>query len=1242
MTTTTTIGRLPPRPELPISDRADDLIAAIAEHQVIVVAGETGSGKSTQLPRLCLEAGRGQHGMIGCTQPRRIAARALARRVAEELEPAAGASGVGGLVGYQVRFTDQVSARTQIKFMTDGILLAEIHRDRSLRRYDTLIIDEAHERSLNIDFLLGYLSELIKRRSDLKLIITSATIDVERFAKHFNDAPVVVVEGRGYPVDIEYQPEQEGEGLPQQIRRALDRLSRIDPRGDVLVFLPGEREIFNVARALRKAALPHTEVLPLYARLPAGSQERIFQTGVGRRIVLATNVAETSLTVPGIRFVIDSGLARISRYAAHSRTLRLPVEPVSQAACRQRAGRCGRTAPGRCVRLFSEDDFLQRPEFTEPEIGRTSLVNVVLEMLALKLGLPEDFPFIDAPPNKLLTEAWQTLYELGAVDEQRQLTDTGHQLARLPVDAIHGRMLLEAHRRGALAEVLVLVSALSISDVRERPLDQQQAADQAHQAFAVPGSDFLSVLQIWSWWQQQRGELSRSKAQDSARRAFLSVQRLHEWMQLHKQLLQITREEVWHSGPVGAAEPEAIHRSLLAGLLGRVGQHHEHSVYLGARGHKFQIFPGSVLAKQQPTWVMAAELVETGRSYARMVTSLQAAWLEQQASHLLRRHVFDPYWDRRSGRVMGFERLTLHGLTVVERRRVHYGPHDPKTARRLFIQHALVQGDMEATPDFVRRNQALMDELIEHEHKRRRRDVLASDHALVAFFDERLPAEVFTTKAFLNWYQGLSATAQAQWLFDRATLLRDDADLAGDEAYPSTLRCGPERFALSYQFDPSSPADGVTLRCPLHLLNRLDGDRLEWLVPGMLEDKVVALITSLPKSKRRALLPVAEFARAAIESLAETAFHEGEPQGGLLNGLSETLSRISGMSVLRDDFQLDKLSPHFFMRIEVEDDNQQFLDASRDLTDLLDRYAGRARQEFMSRQAEHWHQDGLKAMDWPALPEVVTTRGGHQAWPALLAQGDQYAVRLFDDIDPAQQAHYEGAMQLIKQSLAALLKGLQKDHGISQPAQLAWTRIEDVGSLSAALRHMVLRHLVSVEDAWVLRDPQSVKAFADRLRGALTPAYRMVAAHCNEALMAWHQIDRRLTGLETAAPTNITDLRSQLDDLMYGGFIDHISADRLSHYPRYLKAMALRLDALEQDPRRDSQRMSEVAPWWQAYLDHLTNQAWYSEAVDDYRWLIEEYRVQQFAQQLGTAEKVSPKRLQAAAITAGIRTVVGS
>ncbi|MEE4296826.1 MAG: ATP-dependent RNA helicase HrpA, partial [Wenzhouxiangella sp.] len=939
-------------PELPISAHADVIVEVIRNHPILIVAGETGSGKSTQLPKLCLEAGRGVRGLIGCTQPRRIAARSVARRVAEELK-----TELGQAVGFQVRFNDRVSADSYIKFMTDGILLAEIHGDRRLDAYDTLIIDEAHERSLNIDFLLGYLKQLRQKRPDLKIIITSATIDTERFSEHFDGAPVITVEGRGYPVEVRYQPPEESEDLGRQVRRAVEAAGRIDHRGDILVFLPGEREIFQVSRELKRASLAHTEVLPLYARLPAQAQDRIFQSHTGRRIVLATNVAETSLTVPGIRFVIDSGLARISRYAAHSRVLRLPVEPVSQASSNQRAGRCGRVGPGVCIRLFDETDFYARPEFTEPEIQRAGLVGVVLEMLALGLGDPEGFPFIDVPPKRLIAEAWSSLIELQAVDEQRQLTAIGRRLAHLPVDARQGRMLIEAAQRGALAEVLVLVSALSIADVRERPLDQQQAADHAHAEFVVPGSDFLSLLKLWNWWQQTRAGHSRSQADKQARKRFLNAQRLHEWGQLHSQLQTLVREEGLKVGKLGQAEGDAVHRSLVSGLLGMVGQHTEKGEYEGARGHKFRIFPGSVLGQRTPGWVMAAELVETGRTYARMVAPIQPEWLEQQANHLLKRRVFDPHWDRRSGRVMGYEQLSLHGLVVVEKRRCHYGPHDPKTSRGLFIRHALVCGEINARATFLQKNRALREELALHEHKRRRRDVLASDAELEAFFDQRLPPNIFTTKAFLRWYKGLSADQQNDLLYDQATLLRDDAPLAERDAFPEYLQIGPERFRLHYHFDPASEDDGVTLECPLHLLNRLDEAQLEWLVPGLLEDKVTALIASLPKAKRRSLVPAAEYARAAIGRLG------ADHHGSLIDRLCVELGRISGLTLERSDFQFDKMPRHLDFLIRVRDDEGKVLGQSRQLDQLIEQFAERARAEFMARQADLWQRDGLRSGD---------------------------------------------------------------------------------------------------------------------------------------------------------------------------------------------------------------------------------------------------------------------------------------
>lgn len=1203
-------------PDLPISRHAEAIRKAIQDHPVVIVAGETGSGKSTQLPRLCLAAGRGQRGLIGCTQPRRIAARSVARRVAEEL-----GSELGQAVGYQVRFNDQVSADSYIKFMTDGILLAEIHRDRQLDAYDTLIIDEAHERSLNIDFLLGYLKRLLERRPDLKVIITSATIDTERFARHFTDAPIIKVEGRGYPVEMRYQPPQDGEDLARQVRRAVETLSRIDPRGDILVFLPGEREIFQVARTLRQASLAHTEVLPLYARLPSASQDRIFQPGSGRRIVLATNVAETSLTVHGIRFVIDSGLARISRYAAHSRVLRLPVEPVSQASCNQRAGRCGRIGPGTCIRLFDEADYLARPEFTEPEIQRAGLVGVVLEMLALKLGDPEDFPFVDAPPRRLLGEAWQSLFELGAVDVDRQLTPVGRQLARLPVDARHGRMLIEAQQRGALAEALVLVAALSVADVRDRPLDQQQAADQAHQLFTVPDSDLLTVLQLWQWWQQTRAEHSRAQADKLARKHFLAPQRLHEWGQLHAQLGQIARDEGWKPGTIGDTEPEVIHRSLLSGLLGMIGQHQENGEYQGARGHRFRIFPGSVLARRQPRWLMAAELVETGRTYARMVAPIKPEWLEAQAQHLLKRRVFDPYWDRRSGRVMGFEQVSLHGLVLVEKRRLHYGPHDPAGARTLFIRHALVRGEIHSRAEFLKRNAQLQRELAEHEHKRRRRDVLAAEAELEAFFDQRLPANICTTRDFARWYESLAPEQREQLLYDRATLLREEAALAGQEAFPDHLKIGQERFRLDYQFDPASEADGVTLTCPLHLLNRLDRAQLEWLVPGLLHEKITALIASLPKSKRRALVPAADFGRAAMEAL-------GRPEGSLLERLAGELARMSGLAVEAGDFQLERLPRHLNFRIRIRDEGGRIIGESRSLDELSTRFAERARAEFMQRQSERWQRDGLGIDDLEPLPETVTTRGGHQAWPALVDQGEKAGVRLFDQRAEAVAAHARGIAALLRGNLRDKWKYLNKNNGLSRQAQLAWTRIEDISELAGGLRELALQHYLDA--AWQVRDRATLDRLLGQVRQEYLDHYNRLAADLETVILAWHAINRELDGLAQAVPKAVADLRSQLDDLLYAGFLADLGPGRLSEYPRYLKAMQIRIKALELDPVRDAQRMAAIQPFWQRYLDHLASEGWYSPELDNFRWLIEEFRVQQYAQQLGTRDKVSPARLEKA------------
>ncbi|GAB4177151.1 MAG: ATP-dependent RNA helicase HrpA [Wenzhouxiangellaceae bacterium] len=1202
-------------PALPITARRTQIIEAVREHPVVIVAGETGSGKSTQLPKMALEAGRGVRGLIGCTQPRRIAARSVARRVAEELGVALGAE-----VGFQVRFSDRSRDDTLIKFMTDGILLAEIHSDRALARYDTLIIDEAHERSLNIDFLLGYLKRLLARRRDLKVIITSATIDTARFAEHFGDAPVITVEGRNYPVDIEYQPPNEGEALEEQVRRAVARCTRIDASGDILVFLPGEREIFRTAKLLARSVDAKTEILPLYARLSAAVQDRVFAPHSGRRIVLATNVAETSLTVPGIRFVIDSGLARISRYATHSKVLRLPVEPVSQASCNQRAGRAGRVGPGTCIRLFDEADFLARPAFTEPEIQRSGLVGVVLEMLALGLGDPEDFPFLDPPPRKLINEAWNALTELQAVDDRRRLTAIGRTLASLPVDPRQGRMLLEAAQRGVLAEVIVLVAGLSLPDPRERPADQQQAADQAHAAFRVEGSDFLGLLALWDWWQAQRAEKSRSQADRTARAHFLNPLRLHEWGALVAQLKELARETGWQIGrraPLDQARADAVHRSLLSGLLSQIGQHHADGEYIGARGHKFRIFPGSGLARARPGWLMAAELVETSRTWARQVAAIKPEWLESQARHLIRSQLFDPHWDRRSGRVMGYQRVTLFGLTLVEKRRVHYGPHDPETARRIFILHALVRGEIDHRAAFLKRNAELKRELAVYEQKRRTRDLLVDETRLVAFFAERLPAEIHTTRDFAAWYERLPPAERERLLYDRATLLRPDAELPG-EAFPDWLEMGGQRLGLRYRFEPGSPDDGVTVRCPLHLLNRLDPARLEWLVPGLLEDKIRALIASLPKSKRRLFVPQAEYARAAREALRFG-------KGSLYRELAAELSRISGVELAETDFQSERLPPHLLFNVEVIGESGEVLATSRDLRALQATLGERARREFMDRQAGQWRRDGLKRLDDLVLPPEVRTRGGDPAWPALVDQGDCAGLRLFDARHEARHAHQLGVWRLMLLALDDKLRYLLRVHRLSTAAQIAWTRVGDVKSLIRMLVERVV--FDALDDAWGVRDQAALDALERRLRPELVAQAASAIETLDSVICRWHEIRGRLAELGPAQPSAEADITAQLDDLIYDGFVADIEVRRLGDYLRYLEGIGLRLEALAQDPRRDVARQALVQPWWDRYQQWLADGKPYTEALDRFRWLIEEYRIQVFAQRLGTRARVSEQRL---------------
>ncbi|GAB4195857.1 MAG: ATP-dependent RNA helicase HrpA [Wenzhouxiangellaceae bacterium] len=1204
-------------PDLPITQHRQDLIEAIRQHPVVIVAGDTGSGKSTQLPKLCLEAGRGSRGLIGCTQPRRIAARSVAARVAEEMQVT-----VGGLVGFQVRFTDRSDEQTRIKFMTDGILLAEVPHDRWLDAYDTLIIDEAHERSLNIDFLLGYLKRVLSRRPDLRVIITSATIDTERFAKHFDQAPVIQVEGRTYPVEIRYrEPPADGErGLYSGLIDAVDELNRLDPQSDILVFLSGEREIREAANRLRRRQYRHTEVQPLYARLSQQAQMAVFHPGPQRRIVLATNVAETSLTVPRIRFVIDTGLARISRYNHRSRIQRLPIEPISQASANQRAGRCGRLGPGVCIRLYAEDDFDSRPAFTEPEILRTSLASVILRLAAMGLGDIEAFPFIEPPPRAMVSDAFQLLQELQAMDGERQLTPLGRQLSRLPVDVRLGRMLVEGERLGCLRELLVLCAVLAIQDPRERPLEMAQAADQAHARFHDTKSDFAGLLKLWHWLIEQRSELGSSAYRKELERGFLSWQRVREWQDLRRQLAEICRDAGMNVN-TQAGDGEAIHLALLSGLLSHIGQRDdERGDYQGARGRRFHIFPGSALFKSKSPWLMCAEIVETGRVYGRTVAAINSRWLERQGEHLLRWRYFDPYWEPRSGRVMGYAQITLYGLTIAERRRLHYGPHDTSGAHRLFILHALVRGEMQQPPPFISANRQQVQALQQEEHKRRRHDLLVREDRLVAFFAERIPAELHTVKDFLAWYRQQPPASQQRLLYTRELLLQTGRGLADAEAYPDTITIQQQRFPLRYHFEPEADTDGVTVSIPLHALNTLSEAQLSWLVPGLLEEKIIALINTLPKPLRRALTPAGEYATAVLESVDLASGH-------LLDRLSHEIERITGLKVNRESWKDDKLPAHLKMRIQVIDPQGRELAAGRDLAQLQQQLGQRARSAFLHQQGGDWQRDGLTDWSFGALPDQVITSSGAKAWPAVVDQGAAVGVRLFETLGKAQQQHRAGIIRLLQQPLNSELRYIEKNSGLGKTAGLHYAPLGSITELRQQLSQWLLQQVA--RDTWQVRDADAFNRYQQQVRKALTPLGISVGKTLAQVLSDYHQIQCQLRERDHHWNESLDDVQSQIDDLVYSGFLADISQSRLEHYPRYLQGILWRLEKLRSAPGKDLPRLRQIQPWWQRYLDYIETHA-YNEALDEYRWLVEEFRISLFAQQLKTAQPVSEKRLQQA------------
>ncbi|MBE9549149.1 MAG: ATP-dependent RNA helicase HrpA [Proteobacteria bacterium] len=1218
--------------QLPISAHRQEILSVLAKHQVVVVAGETGSGKTTQLPKMCLQAGLAENGLIGCTQPRRIAARSVAERVADEMEVP-----LGELVGYQVRFQERVGSQTRVKFMTDGILLAETHHDPLLRKYSCLIIDEAHERSLNIDFLLGYLRRLLPRRPDLKLIITSATIDTEKFSRHFSlddkPAPVIEVSGRGYPVEMRYRQLEREDGKPRELNQAiyeavteLDRSSnagRSGMPGDVLVFLSGERDIREARDFLGKANLRETEVLPLLARLSASEQQKIFHPGPKRRIILATNIAETSLTVPRIHSVIDSGLARISRYSTRSRVLRLPIEPVSQASANQRSGRCGRLGPGVCIRLYAEEDFNLRAEFTEPEILRTSLASVILRMTAMELGTIEDFPFVDQPPPRSINDAWNLLLELAAVDRQRNITSLGKRLAHWPVDVRIGRMLLAASREGCLSEILTLAAVLSIQDPRERPLEMQQAADEKHAQFKDSKSDFVSLLNLWQWLATQRKELSNSQFRKCCQRNFLAWHRVREWTDLRRQLSDLAKEAKLQLNKT-AADYFSIHRALLSGLLSHIGLKDENSQFQGARGTNFMLFPGSALFKKPPQWVMAAELVETSRLFARVNAGIDPQWLEQVGKHLLKTHEFDPHWSRRQGRVIAWQQITLYGLVIVEKRRIDFSRIDPEQARELFLRDGLVANDINTRAGFQQTNQNLIAEVVTHEEKRRSHDVLVDERVLFDFFDARLPQSVNSVKTLEHWLKSLGAKGRDKLLFSRDLLVQENAGLAAEDEFPEFLSLSGQQYPLEYRFDPRDARDGVSFELPLHQLNTLDEAVLQWLVPGLLREKVTGLIKTLAKPLRRGLTPAPQFADAFLQRVG---YQSKQP---LLVILSEEFSAISGLEIVSEDWGEERLDKHLRFNIQVTEKGGVIAE-SRSLDELKQQFGTKARQQFMHREGQAWHRDGLSQWDLDDLPATVVTPGGSTAWPALVDQNDSVGIRLFDNAQEAATAQHAGLLRLLLLNLGDKLKYLRKNSGISQTASMIYLALAEEGAIEPAedLLQSVLDDLIAEHGS-----VRSESEFSQLLAGISrqwVPECSSQAKIFNQVMVAFQQASLQVDNvLARRHPEVWEDVSSQLADMVYAGFLEDVEANVLRQYPRYLEAIAIRLQRLPQDPAKDAQRMRQIMPWWQRYLQWLEDEATYTPELDNYRWLVEEFRVSLFAQELGTRRKVSVQRLEKA------------
>jgi len=1232
--------------QLPVSEHADEIAQTIVDNQVVIIAGETGSGKTTQLPKICLQLGLGARGLIGHTQPRRLAARTVATRIAQELDTT-----LGQKVGYQVRFTDQVTDASLIKLMTDGILLAETQHDPLLEKYEVLILDEAHERSLNIDFLLGYIKRILPKRPNLKLIITSATIDLKRFSEHFNNAPIKEVSGRTFPVEMLYRPllterssgDEDNTKELSQVQGVVEAVSEIfeihqkskvnGPR-DILAFFSGEREIREAAEALRKAQFRDTQILPLYARLSVKEQNSIFNVGhsTGRRIILATNVAETSVTVPGIGYVIDTGVARISRYSYRSKVQRLPIESISQASANQRAGRCGRIAPGTCIRLYSKEDYEGRSEFTDAEIRRTNLAAVILQMLNLKLGDIGLFPFIDPPDSRFINDGFKLLEELGAVNKQKKMTPQGRELAKLPVDPRIGRMLIEANRQGALKEVLIIASALSVQDPKERPLDKQQAADAAHKEHQDEDSDFVGFVNLFNHYEERRQTLSSNQLRKHCTKSFLSFMRMREWRDVHRQL-HLACKGLGYTATETEASYQAVHVSLLSGLLSHIGFKQENKEFLGARNRRFFIFPGSVQYKKSAKWLMVSELVETSKLFGRVAAKIDPLWLEPLAMNLVKRSYLEPKWEKKQAQVSAYEQVVLFGLTIIQKRRVNYGSIEPELSQQIFIRSALVEGHYQTKAPFFRHNQQLLDHVEHLEAKSRRRDLLVDEETLYEFYEQKIKElsvkPIVNGAGFEKWRKQLEREQPKALFLQESDILQRSSSHISDYDYPNSIEFKGISLKLSYHFDPTSPDDGVSLHLPVALLKQFSRERLEWLVPGMLKERCIALLKALPKARRKHFVPIPDYVNAFVES----ANYAG---GSLIEQLSRHLLRMTGVKLELSEFGQSPLDKHLLFNIKLLDNDEKLLSEGRDIEALSLQYSQLVDSALHSGKDQEWGEKGLTRWSFGALPESVEVKQGGikvVAWPTLVINAESVDLVLSMNKGYADSKSILAITQLASNQLAAKLKKVRSKVPKINESTLFLGKKFNKKQLENEIHSLALRETLAL----TTNLPRTEQAFLERLeQSAVLADYQYwlnkIAEQVHALHRQYHQLQKVLSGSQLLTTiTIVSDIKQQLEVLFNKNYLSLISWSELEQYTRYMKAIELRLEKYQRELPRQKMLTGQVNALEKRWLERVKACEERSEVVPaliEYRWLIEEYRISLFAQQLGTRESVSQKRMQ--------------